>query len=335
VTAPPSETNLTLPDQVTKLYEIIAGFHTTNLIEIGRELGVWEFLVANPGAASDHVSTSLDLEPFYVDVLCRTAFGAGLVDRRSDGWQMAPHMDLLLGTPGSTFDFSRAARGHMFMGKDYASYPDAFRHGSSMSYQSHDATFMDEVAQALRAGPSIFLEAVLPELPEVREALEDASRILDVGCGGGWAVLALAEAYRDAAVVGVEIEPVSVGIAKRLVEEHGLSERCSIVLGDASGFSSDEAFDLATMFLVYHEISPEIKRDVLRSVFEALTPGGIFVMWDEVYPEDDDALRQMPTRFAALAQWYELIWGNVIDTSTEVLADLDATGFDAMRRALT
>jgi hypothetical protein len=24
----------------------------------------------------------------------------------------------------------------------------------------------------------------------------------------------------------------------------------------------------------------------------------------------------MPTRFAALAQWYELTWGNVVDTRT-------------------
>jgi len=320
-----------LADQVTKLYEIIAGYHTSHLIEIGRDLGVWEYLVANPGAASEQAATSLDLEPFYVEVLCKTAYGAGLVDSRGDGWEMAPHMDLLLGTPGNTFDFSRAARAHIAFAEDYAVYPEAFRSGSSMSYQSHDATFMDEVAHALRPLPLVFLEAVLPELPEVGEALDSASRILDVGCGGGWAVVALAEAYTDAVVVGVEIEPVSVGMATRLVEERGLAERCSIVLGDASGFSSNESFDLATMFLVYHEIAPEIKRDVLRSIFDTLVPGGILVMFDEVYPEEQEELRRMPTRFAALAQWYELIWGNVIGTRTEVMADFEATGFDVIR----
>jgi hypothetical protein len=29
----------------------------------------------------------------------------------------------------------------------------------------------------------------------------------------------------------------------------------------------------------------------------------------EVYPETDEALGTMPTRFAALAQWYEVTWG--------------------------
>jgi hypothetical protein len=27
-------------------------------------------------------------------------------------------------------------------------------------------------------------------------------------------------------------------------------------------------------------------------------------------------MRTMPARFAALAQWYELTWGNVVDTAT-------------------
>jgi hypothetical protein len=30
------------------------------------------------------------------------------------------------------------------------------------------------------------------------------------------------------------------------------------------------------------------------------------------------ALQTMPARFAALAQWYELTWGNVVDTRTRL-----------------
>ena len=67
----------------------------------------------------------------------------------------------------------------------------------------------------------------------------------------------------------------------------------------------------------------------------ALKPGGYFLIFDEVYPVTDDALRTMPTRFAALAQWYELTWGNVVDTRAgiEELCDqaglqvIDETGF--------
>ena len=39
-----------------------------------------------------------------------------------------------------------------------------------------------------------------------------------------------------------------------------------------------------------------------------------------MYPETDEALRTMPTRFAALAQWYEVTWGNVVDTRSALHA---------------
>jgi len=177
-------------------------------------------------------------------------------------------MDQLLGSPGATFDLGRAARVHMLLGDDYRQYADAFRNGSTLSYQSHDGTFMEEVAQALRSLPSMFVEAVLPQLPDLQTKLGDARRILDVGCGAGWAVVKLAESYPDPTVVGIDIEPVSVQLADKLVHERGLSDRCKIILGDGSTFASGERFDVATLFLVYHEIAPELKRTVLESVFK-------------------------------------------------------------------
>ena len=63
-----------------------------------------------------------------------------------------------------------------------------------------------------------------------------------------------------------------------------------------------------------HEIAPALKPGAFAAVARALKPGGYFLIFDEVYPVTDDALRTMPTRFAALAQWYELTWGNVVDT---------------------
>jgi len=42
----------TLADQVSRLYELIAGYHATNLIEIARELGAWEALAQSPGITS-------------------------------------------------------------------------------------------------------------------------------------------------------------------------------------------------------------------------------------------------------------------------------------------
>ena len=62
------------------------------------------------------------------------------------------------------------------------------------------------------------------------------------------------------------------------------------------------AFDVATSFLVVHEIAQALKGAAFASIARALKPGGYFLIFDEVYPVTDEALRRMPTRFAALAQ---------------------------------
>ena len=120
-----------LADQVSRLYELIAGYHATNLLEIARELGVWEALVRRPGLTSEALATQLGTQPFYTDVLCHTAFSFGLLDREGAGWRMAPHFDQILGNPESTFYLACAPRVHMVVGDDYPQYPRHFRAGTT------------------------------------------------------------------------------------------------------------------------------------------------------------------------------------------------------------
>jgi len=39
-------------------------------------------------------------------------------------------------------------------------------------------------------------------------------------------------------------------------------------------------------------------------------------------------MRTMPTRFAALAHWYELTWGNVVDTAATLRARCREAGLE-------
>ena len=169
----------TLPEQVTKLYDLIAGYHATHLLEIGRALGVWEAITAQPGIGSDALASALEIDRFYTDVLVRTAFAFELVDREGDGWRMAPHFDQILGTPSATFYLGGAARTHQVVALDYASYVTRFRDGSRVPYQRHGTEFMEAVADGLRSLPRIFTDFVLPKLPALEARLEAGARVLD------------------------------------------------------------------------------------------------------------------------------------------------------------
>jgi hypothetical protein len=145
-----------MADQVSRLYELIAGHHATNLLEVARKLGVWEALSRHPGLTAEELAAQLGTQPFYTDVLCRTVFS-------------------------------------MAVGGDDANYARHFRAGTTRPYQQHDEAFMREVAAALKALPRIFPDLVLPRLPALGARLQEGARVLDVGCGGGWAVVQLAE----------------------------------------------------------------------------------------------------------------------------------------------
>src|SRR5215212_2903026 len=98
----------TLADQLSRLYDLVAGYHATHLLEIARELGVWAALTASPGLTSDELAGHLGTDRFYTDVLCRTAFSFGLLAREGAGWRMGPHFDQILGDPDSSFHLACA-----------------------------------------------------------------------------------------------------------------------------------------------------------------------------------------------------------------------------------
>ena len=53
-----------LAGQVSRLYDLIAGYHVTHLLEIARELGVWEALTQRPGTTSEDLAEKLGTDRF-------------------------------------------------------------------------------------------------------------------------------------------------------------------------------------------------------------------------------------------------------------------------------
>ena len=106
--------------------------------------------------------------------------------------------------------------------------------------------------------------------------VQQASQILDVGCGIGGSSLYLAEKY-GADAAGITLSPVQATRATQRAETAGLSSRVSFQVADALAMPfPDASFDLVWS-MESGEHMPD-KQKFLQECYRVLKPGGKFLM---------------------------------------------------------
>jgi SAM-dependent methyltransferase len=313
-----------IAEQINKIFGYLRGFHATYYLDIGMRLGLFQALSESP-RHPEEIASALGLHLSYVRSFCETGYHLDILERDGDLYHLAPHMNRLLASPDDTFFLGGFPRVHLTVAQDYSLYPELFKSGGVFSYQAHNSRFLEDVAGATKTLPRMFLEIVGPKLPDVIKRLEDGGRFLDVGCGAGHALVTFAERFPRSSGVGIEIEPVSAEMARAEVQLHKLDNRIQIYKDWNITGGYEERFDLVTQFLVLHEIQPELKQGVLEQCAAALKLGGVLLLFDECYP-DDEKFRDPIRGFSVVSQWTELTWGNIINTRAEIHALIARAG---------
>lgn len=113
--------------------------------------------------------------------------------------------------------------------------------------------------------------------------VEPGSRVLDVGSGLGGTARYLAGRF-GARVVGVDLVPDYVGLARTLSEMAGLEHRTSFREGSAVGLPvSDAEFDVA--WLEHVQMNVADKAALARELVRAVKPGGQLALY-EIFAAD-------------------------------------------------
>ncbi|CAM8631898.1 MULTISPECIES: class I SAM-dependent methyltransferase [Sphingobium] len=109
-----------------------------------------------------------------------------------------------------------------------------------------------------------FMMTLLPQPP---------ARILDLGCGGGWTSTFFAKRGYD--VIGQDIAPDMIEVARENCARHGLEQRLSFTCSDFEALDMDNQFDAAIFFDSLHHAEDELL--AIRSAWRALKPGGVLI----------------------------------------------------------
>jgi SAM-dependent methyltransferase len=119
----------------------------------------------------------------------------------------------------------------------------------------------------------------LPQLPDIHTRLQQANsaRVADIGCGAGWASIAIAQAYPNLIVDGFDNDGPSIAMALANAAAAGVADRVHFHVHDVAE-PIDGSFDLVAAFMMLHDVSRPV--ETLRVMREAAGQDGTAIVMD-------------------------------------------------------
>jgi SAM-dependent methyltransferase len=293
-------------DRFEELAASVGGFYRSWVIYLGLELGLFRMILDSgpDGIRAGDLAAATGCRPVPVADWLRAAHAGELLDLDGDRARLAPDVASVL-----LDDTHPEYLGGQFVvavvsSLDYAGMAEFFRSGRPISdrpprfHRAIEAVTVQDIA--------VFFQEGLAELPDLAAALTRGGRVLDVACGGGKWLIAIARRFPATQLVGVEFEPDSVARAISHVAEAGLGDRIRVDALPIPEMTYREEFDLAYLQDALHELPDPVES--LRAAWAAVRPGGRLVVLEWCLP---DAAESGPPEEPTLQA--ELLWGIQLD----------------------
>lgn len=259
-----------------RLFELFTGAALSMLVDVGRRTGLFDAAIHGP-ATSAAIASRAGLHERYVREWLGAMASAGIFEYEPSSqtyWFPREHAACLTGDGPE--NMTGLALLTTILANHVPAVTDAFRHGGGVPYEAY-APGIHEALDALWGAvyEQLLVPAYLPLVPGLTERLEAGTRVADVACGTGKALLALASAFPATTFVGFDLDDTALGLARTAAAAHGHTN-VTFERADAAELTVDEPFDVVFVFNAIHDQAQPTA--VLARIHDALQPGGVFVM---------------------------------------------------------
>ena len=284
---------LTTPDRTDALAERLLGATHGALelfsIYLGAELGLYHALTPHGPLTYGELADRAGIAPRYAQEWLEQQAVAGLLDVEHPDdaadarrYGLAPDHARVLVDPDHPAHVAPFAHMLAGIGGVLPRVADAYRSGDGVPYAAYGRAFRHGQGHINRPAfthelPSDWLAA----MPDVVARLESAqhARVADLGCGQGFSTLAIAGAFLNAWVDGLDVDGASIADARRHATQTGLDGRVRFLDGDAGELAAHGPYDLILVLEALHDMAdPDAALAAARA---ALVPGGTVLVVDE------------------------------------------------------
>lgn len=253
---------------------------TTLLASIGDRLGLFKDLAANGPGTSAEVARRTGTNERYVREWLGGMTAAGYLE-----YDTLTHRFSL---PAEHAAAVAAEGGPFFFGGIYEMIPalvavidqvtEAFRQGGGVRQANYPSAMWDGLERSSASWfNNLLLQQWIPAMPDVQSKLERGSRVADVGCGRGRALIKLAQAFPACRYFGYDVYGPAVDEATARARAAGVQDRITFHQVDVSNGLPGE-YDVITTFDVIHDVVDPL--GLLQVLRRALGPDGVYVCLD-------------------------------------------------------
>jgi len=316
-----------LDDRFDDLVMSLGGFYRSWVIQLGLELGLFAALrAAEPaGLTTSELAAATGTAPDPIAVWCRAAYAGDLVDCNAD----RIHLDEISASILLDVDRPEYLGGQyaytVTASLDYADMAPLLRTGRTVAVRP--ARYHRSIEQLTRQDIAVFFEEALAALPDLVTQLANGADVVDLHCGGGRWLVAVARRFPASRLVGVEAEPDSTARAIRLVQEAGLEDRIRIEAREVAAITYERAFDLGYFQHALHELPDPAA--ALAVAWRALRPGGRLLVLGWCLPSTLDDLATLHGQLITGVALDEALNGGQLRTVEEHALLFAAAGLPA------
>ena len=301
-----------LDDRFDELIDTLTAFQQTWLVYLGVELGLFEQLRAagREGLTAEELAHRSGCDPGPIGAWVAAVDAQDLAELQGDRLVLDDDTAAILLDEARPEYLGGQFVHSVIASLDWNGLLEFFRSGAPVL--ARPDRYRQSIEKLTVQDVAVFFQEALAELPQLVGDLARGGRVVDIHCGGGRWLIAMAQRFPSLELLGVESEPDSVARARANVAAAGLGDRIEIQQGTVSELEDAGTFDLAYFQYALHQMSDPPA--ALRTAWSGLKPGGRLLVLDWALPSTLQEFRTQHGELIAAVQLDELYQGTSLAT---------------------